>query len=210
MALDTYGGLKTVIANYLGRADLTTPIPDFVTLAHKDLMQRLRGHLRLQKRSTSFSITGEYVAAPSDFLELVTMRITSTDPDRELTYLAESSMTSAYGTGTGIPKFVALVGNTTAGTEMFRFAPAPDTTYTATIEYHASLTFFANDNAYNWILTDYPQAYLYGSLLQAAAYIGDDPRVPLWKAGYDEALERLMSAGKQARYSVSGMAMRAV
>lgn len=209
MALSTYAGLKASIASWLARSDLTTPIPDFITLAHKALMRDLRGHLRLQKRNASFLITGEYVAVPIDFLELVSLRLTSTDPDSELAFLPESAMTGAYGSGSGVPKFVALVGNTTAGTEQFRFAPVPDGTYTATIEYYASLTEMSADADYNWILTDHPQLYLYGSLLQAAAYIGDDPRIPMWQAAYAEALDAVRREGNRTRYSAKGMMMRA-
>jgi len=211
MALVNYGDLKTSLANWLGRSDLTTPIPDFVTLAHKQLMRDLRGHLRLQKRDAAFSITGEYVDAPSDFLELVSMHLNTT-PKVEITFLAAGQQTSAYSSGSGEPKFVSLAGDTTAGTENFRFAPVPDATYAATIEYYASLTFFAADSGAtgtNWILTDHPQLYLYGSLLQAAAYIGDDPRVPLWKAAYDEALAQVKASGNRARWGVNGMAVRA-
>lgn len=209
MALSNYGELKTSVANWLGRSDLTTPIIDFITLAHKQLMRDLRGHLRLQKRDTAFSITGEYVDAPTDFLELISIRITSTDPDYELEYLPGAVQSGAYSTSTGIPKFVSLVGDTTAGTENFRFAPAPSSTYTATIEYYASITYFASDAGTNWILTDHPQLYLYGALLQASGYIGDDPRIPMWKQAYDEALAKCMAAGARARYGVNGMMVRA-
>lgn len=209
MALSTYAGLKASIASWLARSDLTTPIPDFITLAHKALMRDLRGHLRLQKRDTAFSVTGEYVPVPSDFLELVSIRLTSTDPDYELAFLPEASMTSYYGTGSGIPKFVSLVGSTSGGAESFRFAPAPDATYTATVEYFATLPAMSADIDTNWILTDHPQLYLYGSLLQAAAYIGDDPRIPLWQAAYAEALDAVRREGNRTRYSARGMMMRA-
>lgn len=210
MALVNYGDLKTSLANWLGRSDLTTPIPDFVTLAHKQLMRDLRGHLRLQKRDAAFSITGEYVDAPSDFLELVSIYL-NTSPKQEVQFMTNDRITTQF-TGSGKPKFVALVGSTATGTEGFRFGPAPDGTYTATMEYYASVTYFSADSgagSTNWILTDHPQLYLYGSLLQAAAYIGDDPRVPLWKAAYDEALAQVKASGNRARWGVNGMAVRA-
>ena len=208
MALVNYGDLKTSLANWLGRSDLTTPIPDFVTLAHKQLMRDLRGHLRLQKRDAAFSITGEYVDAPSDFLELVSIYL-NTSPKQEVQFMTNDRITTQF-TGSGKPKFVALVGSTATGTEGFRFGPAPDGTYTATIEYYASVTYFSADSgagSTNWILTDHPSLYLFGSLLAAAAYIGDDPRVPLWKAGYDEALAAVRAEGYRARWGGNAMAV---
>jgi hypothetical protein len=95
MALVNYGDLKTSVANWLGRSDLTTPIPDFVTLAHKQIMRDLRGHLRLQKRDTAFSISAEYVAAPTDFLELVSMYL-NTSPKQEVQFMTHDRMTTHF------------------------------------------------------------------------------------------------------------------
>ena len=42
MAFTTYGGLKTAIASWLARSDLTSDISDFVTLARQNIQDRLR------------------------------------------------------------------------------------------------------------------------------------------------------------------------
>lgn len=206
MALATYADLKASVGTWLARADLSSTIPDFVTLAHKQLMRDLRGHLRLQKRDIAFSITGQYTACPTDFLELVSIEINSTPP-KPLKFLDNDSIARANSTS-GTPMYVALVGATTAGTESFRFSPAPSGTIVATLEYYAAVTFFASDVATNWILTDHPSLYLYGSLLQASAFIQDDPRLGLWKAAYDEALAQVKAEGKRARWGANGMAVR--
>ena len=208
MALDTYVGLKTSIANFLGRSDLTSVIPDFVTLAHKQITRELRGHLRAQTRSTSFSITGEYVAAPADFLELVSLRITSATPDYSLALLDNDTGTDMYGGIAGAPRFVTMTGATGSNTEYFRFSPPPDATYTATLEYYASLPFFSTDGATNWILTDHPDVYLYGALTQATAYIADDPRAAQWRDAFMVALESLKRSGRKARWGGNGMMVR--
>src|SRR5574343_38100 len=94
-----------------------------------------------------------------------------------------------YSSGTGVPRFVSVSGHTTAdGTMAFRFAPPPDGTYTATIVYYAKLPALnSTTQTTNWLLTSHPDAYLYGSLLEASIFIGDDPRIPMWKAAYDMA-----------------------
>ena len=51
MALTTYDELKTSIADFLDRDDLTSVIPDFITLAEADLNRGLR-HWRQEKRAT--------------------------------------------------------------------------------------------------------------------------------------------------------------
>ena len=207
MALANYGDLKTAIAAWTARADLTTVIPDFVALTHADLMRDLRGHLRLQKRDTAFSITGEYVAAPSDFLEVVSFVITSTTQPFAMSFLPNDTANDTYGGVQDIPQHFTLVGSS-SNVENFRFSPPPNGTYTATLEYYARLTFFANDAATNWILTDYPNLYLYGSLYHAFKYMKDPNMAADMLRDYGEVLALLKKAGNKARWGGNGMTVR--
>lgn len=199
MALATYNDLKASLATFLGRSDLTTPIPDFITLCHKRLMRDLRGHLRLQVRSTSFSVSAEYVAVPSDFLELVAMYLQTTPR----TWLFGGP---GYDTYSDRPFTVQTVGST-GGTEYFRFNPPPDQTYTATIEYYGSLAEPTGTNT-NWILTDHPGLYLYGSLVEGASYLHDVGKAQMYEAKYQDELERVKLEGRRARWGGPMMATR--
>jgi hypothetical protein len=206
MALSNYGELKTSVAAWAARSDLTTIMPDFVLLAHKQLMRDLRGHLRLQKRDTAFSVASEYVACPTDFLELVSMHCTSANPAFAVQFMDSDTGTNRYQAVAGVPAYVAVVGST-SNVENFKFSPPPSGTYTMTIEYYASLTFFGNDAATNWILTDHPDLYLYGSLVQASGYL-EKGMVDRALAGYTAALESCKNAGRRARWGGNSMTQR--
>jgi hypothetical protein len=52
----------------------------------------------------------------------------------------------------------------------------------------------------NWLLTEYPSAYLWGTLSYAAPYIGDDPRVQLWLSARESTIERIRLADRRARF----------
>jgi hypothetical protein len=67
MALDTFAGLKTTIADYLNRDDLTAIIPTFITLAEAKLNRKLRVRQML-KRATA-SVDSQYFAYPADWLQ---------------------------------------------------------------------------------------------------------------------------------------------
>jgi hypothetical protein len=208
MALANYGDLKTSVANWLGRQELTSYIPDYVAICHAWLMRELRNHPRMIKRDTAFSVDAEYESAPSDFMELVA--IYRQDGDKiPLTYLPHDTQGYYFQGVSGEPKYVTIVGNTTAGTEQFRFGPPPNGTYTMTLEYYARVTFFANDSATNWILTDHPDLYLYGSLLQATAFIKDDARIQLWQSAFTAALDSLKKQGARARWGANSLSARA-
>jgi hypothetical protein len=52
----------------------------------------------------------------------------------------------------------------------------------------------------NWLLTQYPSAYLWGTLSFAAPYIGDDPRLQLWLGAREAAIERIRLADRRAKF----------
>jgi hypothetical protein len=52
----------------------------------------------------------------------------------------------------------------------------------------------------NWLLTQYPSAYLWGTLVCAAPYIGDDPRLPIWLGARENAIERIRLADRRAKF----------
>jgi hypothetical protein len=68
MALDSYTNLKTAIANFLARDDLTSEIDDFIDLTEADLNRRLR--IRAMENVSSFTIDSETEALPTGFLQV--------------------------------------------------------------------------------------------------------------------------------------------
>ncbi len=48
MAYTNYSDLKTSVANYLGRSDLTSVIPDFISFAEMRMARELRTRQMLQ------------------------------------------------------------------------------------------------------------------------------------------------------------------
>ena len=62
MALSTYAELKTSVADWLNRSDLTAAIADFVTLAESQIERVLRNRNMLTRGTGN--ITAEYNALP--------------------------------------------------------------------------------------------------------------------------------------------------
>ena len=59
MALTTYEELKSSIADYLNRSDLTSVIPDFVTLCEADMNRTLR--TREMTLRTRAALNGQFI-----------------------------------------------------------------------------------------------------------------------------------------------------
>ncbi len=68
MALATYQNLLDSVANYLGRSDLTSQIPDFVTLAELRLARDIRTRRMLKTSTATMTVGDATVGLPSDFL----------------------------------------------------------------------------------------------------------------------------------------------
>lgn len=184
MALTTYAELKTSVGDWLNRSDLTTAIPDFISLAEAQIERNLRTR-QMIVRSTA-SLTTEYSAVPDDFLEAKTFKL-DTSPPTPLQFETIDSMDnlSVVYTSSGKPAYFSVVGN------QFRFIPTPDTTYTGELTYYAKLSKLSSTNTSNWLLTAAPDIYLYGALMQAAPYLQDDARITVWAALYKNGLEEL-------------------
>jgi hypothetical protein len=201
MALNSYSALKSSIADWLNRDDLTATIPDFISLAEAQLERRLPVQKRTQ-RSTA-TIDTQFSALPSDFVSAKSLVLTSTAPVQPLTFLTEDEMDakkSVYRTS-GKPLFFALVGS------QIEVLPPPDTGYTAELTYVATLAKLSDSNTSNWILERHPDVYLYGALLQAAPYLRDDERVALWTPLYGQAIEDMILQNERAAFSQGRMAM---
>jgi len=204
MALATYSDLKTSIANWLNRSDLTTEISeDFIVLTEADLNSKLR--VRKMITSTSITIDSETESLPTDFLQVRDFFITSGGTKYALKYITPAQMDQIRGSSTtGMPSAYTILGDS------FRFAPIPDSAYTGTLNYYAKFAALSDTNTSNYILTSHPAIYLYGSLYHAANFLGGvEPRlIQQWQQMYATALERLERNDREDQFSGSPLQIR--
>lgn len=90
------------------------------------------------------------------------------------------------------------------GTKTYLYPQASGVTFQTTYYTGVGLS-----SGTNWLLTSYPGAYLYGSLLQATAAIGDDPRIGLWQQAYEQTLARIRKDSRRSEYSGQALQMSA-
>lgn len=76
----------------------------------------------------------------------------------------------------------------------------PEVTGTADIIYKRSLPALSDSATSNWLLVRAPDAYLFGSLLQAEFYGWNDERLPLIKSRLDEILDQLWVDSERRRF----------
>ena len=190
MAISTYAELKTAIANWLNRDDLTSVIPDFISLAEAQIARDLR-HWRQEKRvETSFD--ERYENLPTDWIETINIQLADGRQLRPAS-LSELAYKRHAASGSGTPSLYAI---TSGQIELY---PTPSTGVTADLTYYARTPSLTDADPTNWILTEAPDIYLYGSLVQSAPYLVDDNRIQVWAALYTSGVEKLNSENKSTR-----------
>jgi hypothetical protein len=202
MALSTYSELKSSVADWLNRSDLTTAIPDFISLAEAQMERKLRTRQMIVRATAT--VETEYGTVPSDFLEVKSLKL-QTNPVTPLQFETIDSLDNLQSQypSSAKPRFFSIVG------AQIRTVPVPDSSYTAELTYYGKLTKLSGSVATNWLLTAAPDAYLYGSLMQAAPYLKDDARIATWANMYASAMEELQIADDRGATSGGALVARA-
>jgi hypothetical protein len=203
MAIATYSDLQTSVANWLKRSDLTSIIPDFITLAEARIARDLR--LRKQVTNTALSTVAgtQTVSLPSDFLEMENITLTNTTPPAALSVVTPEIMDRKFPNGyvTGQPVVYTIVG------DQVQLGPTPDAVYTVSLDYYQRFAALSTTPT-NWLLTNHPSVYLFAALAEASGYVFNDERIPTWEAKYQADVRSLQESDDTALRSGSAMRVR--
>tara|TARA_R110000744_G_scaffold188846_1_gene308095 strand:+ start:1985 stop:2605 length:621 start_codon:yes stop_codon:yes gene_type:complete len=199
MAISTYAELQDAVAVWLNRPDVDQSVGTLISLTEADINRRLR-HYKMTKRSVA-EVDSQFSATPSDYLQTIRFSITSGSTNA-LDVISQNELLdrkSLSANTAGTPKFYAFTG------EQFEFYPVPDDTYNAELVYYAEIEALSDQNTSNWLLSDAPDVYLYGTLAQSAPFLGDDARLSVWNSLYEKALSGLNNASDAARFGGVGL-----
>lgn len=203
MALDTYSNLKTTIANYLNRSDLTAYLGDFITLTEARLNRELRVREMVNTDTSITTVAGtQSYSLPTGYLEATTV-IFQSDPYCTLRFISNSDFYNKYNASQtrGKPTYFTIVGSN------ILLGVAPNSATTLQINYYKSLTALSDSNASNDILTNYPELYLYGALAESAPFIMQDERINTWGNLYKEALKNANETSSRGSTTSSPLQM---
>ncbi len=201
MALTDYSSLKTSVASYLARSDLTNQIPDFIRLAEERLARDLRTRKMLVVARADTTASDSTVGLPTDFLEMRDMHLRTT-PVQSLTYRSPN----AFYAGSRTTDIGKPIDYTILASEI-QFAPVPDTAYSVQMLYYAKPQYLSDTNITNAFLANYPDALLYAALGEAEPYLMNDARLQTWAALYDRAITAINTSDQSSEYGGQPMSM---
>ena len=191
-----YAQLVAAIQSYTENQYTTTDINTFIENAE----QRIYNTVQLpdlRKNVTANMTSGnKYMSLPSDWL--ATFSIAVINANNEYTYLLNKdvnfireSFPDTDSPFYGKPEYYAIFDDTT-----MILGPTPDAGYNTELHYYYYPTSIVTSGS-SWLGNNFDSALLYGSLLEAAAFLKEEPdTVAMYTARYNEAMQLLQNLGE--------------
>lgn len=209
MSITTYAELKTAVANWLDRSDLTSRIPEFIALTESAINYGIRGptnwvaeplRIRSMEASADITITSGSGSLPTGYLAARRFYL-NTSPKVQLDYVSPLDFYGRdFANTSGQPEAYTIEG------ESFVFGPAGSGT--GKLLYYKSFTPMSADGDATTLLTNNPGVYLHGALYEAYSYVEDVENADRYLLRYAAAVNALNAADVSDRHSGAVMTMR--
>lgn len=173
MSITTYNELKTAVASWLHRTDLTSQIPDFIALGEARINRAFSSRFNETDTTLTASVGVRTIALPNDFKRAYGLWMTTYNPRQEIYYRPPTEL--PVTTSIGTPQYYTIDSSNVA------FECPCTLAYTFTLRYKPG---FNIASAVNSLLTNHPGVYLFASLCEAAIYLRDDARLAQWEMKY--------------------------
>lgn len=198
----TYSELKTAIADFLNRSDLTSNIDTFIDTTEAELNRRLRTKDMIVRAEATAD--GQYLTLPTNWLEAINVEITTNDfsPIMQMSLESLDIYRKSIDNASGQPIYFGIVDNA------MELAPTPDGSYNLQLTYFEKITALDDTNTSNWVSTNHSDVYLYGAMKHASIFLMEDDRVAMFTALFEKALEEIRLAQEKAEFAKGSLIMR--
>jgi hypothetical protein len=185
MSISNFGELKAKLSATLFHARFAPQYANATIMFEAAANRRLR--VRQMETSTDLTTSSGDVAVPTDYLVWRTVLHTGTNPYIELDYVHPAYLNSTWTEGAE-GKIFTIEGST------FKARPIDDTADIYEFHYYQKIPTIADssDAATNWLLTAYPDAYIYGVLTELFALQRNLEAAQLYKARRDETFAEII------------------
>jgi hypothetical protein len=154
----------------------------------------------MEAKYTANTVAGQRnLALPANYIQMRNFQVNS-NPLTTLSYVTPEIYDRLWGGSTsGTPKFYTILANEVS------FGPIPATVMEVEMLFYKKFDNLSVTTTTNTLLTDSPDIYLYGSMLEAEPFIMNDERVPLWAAALDRAVSDMQEQDNKDRHSGSAL-----
>ena len=210
MPITNHSQLVQAVQDWMmDRSDLASFAPDCITLCEGYL--NYGGNwdthdrpLRCRQMETIATLSpdaeGDY-PLPSDYLQYKRISENSVSPRRSLAYIEPTGVDVWYpGRQSGVGSNFTIIGSNLYG--------YPNSGSTVELVYYAKIPPLTALAPENWLLTDNPNIYLYGSLMMAADKVKFPEELEKYATMLRAFVSRLNDTDKMSRMARAGLSMR--
>lgn len=199
-AITDYATLQAEVLSLTERDDLTADVPGFVQRAEAGFNRRLR--TLQQQTEATLNLTDGAATLPDDFAELISL-VVPENPNRALRYVTPLEFQRIKYDN---PSSGAALAYTIRGNEI-RLAPGVGDVSTIDVLYYATIP--ALSGTANWLLTKWPDLYLYATAAEVAVHLRDEELLRFYGSRVEAIMSEIEAADRGAKYNGSPLQMRA-
>lgn len=180
MSISTFSELKAALGNWSKRTDLSSLLADFITLAEARINRSILA--RAYEFETDLNMTpgSRFVTLPSGFDRAIAVWFKAFEPREKLAQKLPEEL--PVSNVSGYPEWWALDG------DLLAFDKPAASAWPVTLRYCKGSA-LSDSTPTNYVLTNYPDVYLFGALVELASYTLDPQNAAIWEARFARALQ---------------------
>lgn len=190
MAIGTFAQLQTAMADWSNRNDLTSYLPDMITLAEGRLNDMLLLKNSESEEALTLTANVNYVALPAGFISPIALWLIIDTQRLPLQMVLPQDL--PYYTDSSIPKYWAIDGLN------IRFDVPSDSAYAVKFRMVKASNLSASTTT-NYLLSRRPDVYLAACLVEVARFTKDVDLFNEWEPKFLKAAAELKAAENRSR-----------
>lgn len=185
----SYSELKTEIADFIERNDLTSVIDTFIDLCESEMQRKLK--ILDFETTATVTMTDGSGTLPTGFAGSRSV-YWSSNPNRMLRYVPPHELDRLNASDPSYVNYYTITGST--------IKTADDQSGDLVMTYMAHFTPLSGSATTNALLTNHPAVYLYGSLVHAAVYCKDFEGAIAYRKLFDNEVEQINRDSADRKY----------
>lgn len=185
MSIASYSELQTAIVNWIKRENQISldRVKEFIALAEPRIYAKMRVREMISIEPLSIASGSATIALPTRFKGARNIYVDAS-PKQKLVFVTDDIYIQDYiNAVAGVPTVFTYEGNN------IRLGPIPGADYTAYMTCFRGKSALSDSAPTHSMLSDYPNVFMYGALVEASAYLVGDERIPMWEAKFQQSIQ---------------------
>lgn len=191
--------MKQAVENWSHRTDIDDVLDNVIHLAENEIDKRLMLRDNEQRATATLSTSSRFLALPAGFIKMRRLTLVNGSLNFEVSFAAPEQMT--VHNAAGRPRHYTI-------TSQLEFDRVPDSAYTLEMNYITKTTPLTSANTTNDVLTNYPDLYLWGCLIQIAILEKDIEMMQVYQSKFDVAMQDANKQERKGRYGTAPRIMK--